>query len=196
MEFWEVVQLIVGSVIIIIAAYYTTYFIASRKGKTMTGREIRVHERFSLAKDKMICVVEIRGKAYLVVITNGGATLLDTFDAEEFAEQKEQPSPYGASSGLIQRGLMAGFNALRKGTSSKQSTAKKSGSDRADFASSMKRAGADEIINVYGNDEKDSDLNVAAEEDGIDEMYRRLQNRRAHGTLFPDSEEKEDRNHE
>ncbi|MDR1064953.1 MAG: flagellar biosynthetic protein FliO [Oscillospiraceae bacterium] len=74
----------VGFAVIIIAAYYVTYFISSRGLKTRSARDIRLRDRFALSKDKTLALVEVRGHVYFVALTNGGAALLDTYDLAEF----------------------------------------------------------------------------------------------------------------
>jgi flagellar biogenesis protein FliO len=76
------------TVIVIIAAYYVTYFIGSRGigMKSRSSREIKLRDRFSVSKDKTFALVEVRGRVYLVALTNGGAVLLDTYDLAEFEE--------------------------------------------------------------------------------------------------------------
>lgn len=197
MQFAEIAKLVIGSILIIIAAYYTTYFIANRKPKGMAGRGIRVHERFSLSKDKMVCVIESQGKAYLVVITNGGATLLDKFDAEVFApdaETEDGPSdgmtpPEGL--GTIQRGLWMGFASLRNAVTARTGThRRKSYLDDLDFDDYIESDDPD-LDDDLVDDPDDGDteersprVGFAAEEGNLDEMYRRLQSRRAAATDF------------
>jgi flagellar biogenesis protein FliO len=71
-------------VIVIIAAYYVTYFIGSRGMKSRSSREIKLRDRFAVSKDKTFALVEVRGRVYLVALTNGGAALLDSYDLAEF----------------------------------------------------------------------------------------------------------------
>ena len=83
---------LVGIVIIIIGAYYATYYIGkkasgqSRIRNIGRNRHINLLERFAISKDKSFCIVEIAGKIYLVGVTSQSMTLLDTLSAEEFAE--------------------------------------------------------------------------------------------------------------
>lgn len=183
----DIIKLIVGSVVIIAAAYYTTWFIANRRIKKVRGRSIQVNERFSITKDKMICTVEVNGKVYLLALTNGGATVIDTFDADDFA-QEEAPASAAApgtaeddvnpfqDSGFMQRTIWSAFNALRKRGSKKKPAS-------SSFEDTMKSASAEEIIGRYadnsGEEELDGQLSFAREEDSIDEIQRRLQSRRA-----------------
>ena len=88
----QVLMSLIGIVIILIAAYYATYYIgkvASGRTNSRVGnsnRRINLLERFAISKDKSFCIVEIAGKIYFIGITNQSMTLLDTLDADEFAE--------------------------------------------------------------------------------------------------------------
>ena len=84
----QVTVFIIGTIVIIIAAYYVTYFIGMKSTGASRGRNrnINMVDRFAISKDKSFCLVEIAGKIYVVGVTNQGMTLLDTLDAEEFAE--------------------------------------------------------------------------------------------------------------
>ena len=143
MRIGEILQLIAGILIVILAAYYVMYFVANRKIKRAPGRGISVGERFSLSKDKMVCVIESRGVAYLVVITNGGATVLDSYDIEEL----EAAGPVRPDVARVRQGKPVGDT----------------GRGKSDFT-----------------------VRTAREEDGIDEIQRRLKNRMA---ASPDPEE-------
>ena len=83
----QVTLFIVGTVIIIVAAYYVTYFIGVKSSGASRGRNrnINLLDRFSISKDKSFCLVEIAGKVYVVAVTNQSMTLLDTLDAATFA---------------------------------------------------------------------------------------------------------------
>lgn len=195
MGWFEILKLIIGIVLIIIAAYYSVFFLATRKNKGLAGREIQVYERFSLSKDKMICIMGAKDKAYLVILTNGGATVLETYDISEFERPEAERTGYGAPfpSGPIQRGLLAGFNALKSRLTAKPAAADKSEDQKTDFSATMNRASANDLIATYADREGESPPpgaakeeespapNTAEKEDGIDEIYRRIQNRRASG---------------
>jgi len=121
--FGEIMQLIAGILIVILAAYYATYFLANKKRKNISGRGINVRERFALSKDKMVCVIEANGKAYLVVITNGGATLLETTelvnDTATDGVQGASPQSGYVPNGLIAAGIWKLFNYFRGATTAK-----------------------------------------------------------------------------
>jgi flagellar biogenesis protein FliO len=73
---------IIAVIAVIAAAYYATWWIAKRAngGTIGSGRNIRVIERFSFSKEKLLCLVEVNGKTYLIAYTNGGVSLIDSYD--------------------------------------------------------------------------------------------------------------------
>jgi len=87
MEPLQVVLSIAGTIVIIVGAYYVTYFIGVKSSGASRGRNrnINILDRFSISKDKSFCLVEIAGKVYVVAVTNQSMTLLDTLDAATFA---------------------------------------------------------------------------------------------------------------
>ena len=171
----DVALFVLGTVAVVFAAYYTTYFIASRSQNMAQGRMIRVVDRFSLARDKTVCLLEVCGKVYLVVFSGQGVTLLDTPDPEIVAAMAE--------SGTLQGGfanLKSSFAAMR--------AAKKAGpAPEETLEQSLKKAGLMHRNYDLGEDEMDDydDYNRAEqplaleEEDGLDEVYRRMLERRA-----------------
>ena len=90
MEPLQLTLTLIGIVIIIIAAYYATYYIgvkASGQNRVrFRNRNINLIDRFAFSRDKSFCLVEIAGKVYVIGITNQTMTLLDTLDAAAFAE--------------------------------------------------------------------------------------------------------------
>jgi Flagellar biogenesis protein len=182
MSFGETLQLIAGILIVILAAYYVTYYIANKKNKRVPGRGISVRERFSLSKDKMVCVIEANGKSYLVVITNGGATLLDTVESarQEAAEaESAAAAPRGYEpNGLVARGIWKLFNGIRGATTAKTvSAAVPARSEERTFAEIIENT--PEPLDDLLQGEEERTLRVAREEDAMDEIQRRLKNRRA-----------------
>jgi len=93
----QVVIFIIGTIVILFGAYYATYYISMKaSGQTRAGmrnRNITVRDRYSVARDKSFCVIEIAGKVYIVGITNHTMTLLDTIEAADFAKKiNENPN--------------------------------------------------------------------------------------------------------
>lgn len=173
----DVIKLIIGSIVIIAAAYYATRYISAKSAKRIAGGAIRVRERFSLAKDKMICVIEVNGVAYLVVITGSGATLLDKLDASELESRTSQASPDAIPASLpelIQRAVAHVVSRLKCLFTSESGKKERSNSD---FSAAMRRARSDETISTCAHLNDDlQDINTAMGEDGFDEIYGKLQN--------------------
>lgn len=86
----QIITFIIGTVVVLFGAYYVTYYIGMKaSGQTRAGlrnRNISVHDRFSISRDKGFYIVEIAGKVYIVGVTTNNMTVLDTYDAKEFAE--------------------------------------------------------------------------------------------------------------
>jgi len=93
-EIQQVIVFIVGMLIVLVGAYYVTHFIGMKAtGQTrssLKNRNIKIIDRYSIAKDKQFCIIEIAGTVYVMGVTNHGMTLLDTYDAKVFAELTEE----------------------------------------------------------------------------------------------------------
>jgi len=126
MPFGQVIGFFAGLIVIIIAAYYVTYYIGLKASGQSRGRlrnkNINMIDRFSISRDKSFCLIEISGKVYVVGITNQSMTLLDTLDAAAFseaaAEHRDTPQwnfmPSGKYTGPMTKKL-ATFMAKRMG---------------------------------------------------------------------------------
>ena len=154
---------IVGIVVVIAGAYYATYFIGTKASGQSRGRirganrNIVVLERFAISKDKSFCIVEIFGKVYIVGVTNQSMSLLDTLDAEKYAEYAAESGfketwhavPGGAFSGKMVNKL-ASFMSERMGKTRDMSG--NEGINRSEFADSMKNA---RERNISGQPDRD-----------------------------------------
>jgi len=119
MEPGQVIVFFIGLIVIIVAAYYVTYYVGLKASGRSRGRlrnkNINVIDRFSISKDKSFCLVEIAGKVYVIGITNQSMTLIDTLDAAAFpnaaAEQRDTPQwnimPRGRFTGPMTKKLAA-----------------------------------------------------------------------------------------
>ena len=117
---------LVGVILVIIAAYYVTYFIGKKASGQSRGRlknkNINLIDRFAISRDKSFCIVEIAGKVYVVGVTNQSMTLLDTHDAAAFneaaAERRDTGMFTGATGGNLRSRMtnrLAAFIAQRTG---------------------------------------------------------------------------------
>lgn len=143
----RVILFIIGTIVVLFGAYYVTYFIGMKaSGQTRTGfrnRNINVLDRYAIARDKQFCVIEIAGKVYFVGITNHTMTLLDTYDATEFAKFAEDNrdntpwnmTPVGQYGNKLTRKVVS-FIAAKTGRIPQDG----SETDGVDFAESLKEA--------------------------------------------------------
>ena len=136
-----------GVVLVILAAYYVTYYIGVKASGQSRGRlrnkNINLIDRFAISRDKSFCIVEIAGKVYVIGVTNQSMTLIDTLDAAAFketaAERRDTEMwPPMAGSGIKSRMTrrLAGFFATKMGRPPGDSK----GPDGRSFEASMKTA--------------------------------------------------------
>ena len=149
----QVLMSFIGIIVVLIAAYYATYYIGMKasgrsrgggKGKNKTGH-IKILERFAISKDKSFCIVEIAGKVYIVGVTNQAMTLLDTLEAAQLANfadesgdaatrNKPEGGPYSGK--YVNK--LAAFIAQKTGRTIDTADNKKT--DSGTFAESMQSA--------------------------------------------------------
>jgi len=143
----QVIIFIIGTIVILFGAYYVTYYIGMKaSGQSRAGmrnRNIIVRDRYSIARDKTFCVIEIAGKVYIVGVTTHTMTLLDTLDAADFVKlTEEKPSstqagwgntPVGQYGNKLTKKVVA-FIAAKLGKGPPVETSEK------DFSESMKEA--------------------------------------------------------
>lgn len=138
---------LVGVVLIIVAAYYTTYYIGKKASGQSRGRlknkNINLIDRFAISRDKSFCIVEIAGKVYVIGVTNQSMTLLDTHDAAAFkeaaAERRDTEMYHGMAGGNLKGRMtsrLAAFIAQRMG----KPTDFRMDADAPSFEDSMKSA--------------------------------------------------------
>jgi hypothetical protein len=82
LDFFKYAFGLLATIAVIAAAYYATWWISKRAngGSSGGGRNIRVLERFAFSKDKLLCLVLVNGKTYLIAFTNGGVSVIDSYD--------------------------------------------------------------------------------------------------------------------
>ena len=147
----QVVSFIIGTIVILFGAYYVTYFIGKKAtGQTSAGlknRTIKMLDRYAIARDKQFCIIEVAGKVYIVGVTNHGMSLLDTLDAEAFAELTEnddEPTPWhmtpvGQYGNKLTKKVVA-FIAEKTGRLPKNENTAEKATGEADFSESLKEA--------------------------------------------------------
>ena len=81
---------LISVVIVIIGAYYATYYIgvkaSGRSKNRIRNNNIRIIDRFAISRDKGFYLIEIGEKVYIIGVTNQSMTVLDTLDAAAFSE--------------------------------------------------------------------------------------------------------------
>jgi len=164
----QVIIFIIGTIVILFGAYYVTYFVGMKaSGQTRAGmknRNIIMLDRYAIARDKQFCIIEIAGKVYIIGVSNHSMTLLDTLDAEKFAELTESNedttpwnmTPVGQYGNKLTRKLVA-FIAEKTGKIRKKDENVYQ-SDKTDFSDSLKEA-------QEKNETEPSDNNIEIPED-------------------------------
>lgn len=180
----QVVTFIIGTIIVVFGAYYMTYFIGNRSMKAQGGRTIRVLDRTALSKDKMICILEIHGKVYIVAMSDGGVSLIDSMDVAEYvsAEEEQKAADYSPEDmNAVQSLIFSGFASVKNSRIFKDRNAPKDGG--AGFKSWRGGGKTDDDTDNFADFVVDDEpeLSFAKEEDSIDEVYRRIQSRKRRG---------------
>ena len=144
---------IIGIVLIIFGAYFSTGLLARRAGNIQKGRAIKVLDRVMVSKDRMFLLVEVANRVYLVGMTNNSVERIDTFDISEIDIPDSSPAAFS----LIKR--------------------KNDDSDRAgglmDRFSDILSKSRNVDIEIV-----DDKPEFAAEEDDIDVVYRKIYERK------------------
>ena len=150
----QVLMSFIGIIVVLFGAYYATYYVGlkasgqSRNKTRSRNRNINLLERFSISKDKSFCIVEIAGNIYVVGVTNQSMTVIDTIDAEKYAQMTSRDdgsaawagAPGGPFSGKFIKSV-ASFMGQRMNNSRKPQGSKPDKSDgRETFADSMRAA--------------------------------------------------------
>lgn len=77
--------------LVVFAAYYVTRFMAARARPNLGNRRgIRLLDRFALARDKMIVLVEVGEAVYMLGVTNQSINLIDTVELPELPAGEER----------------------------------------------------------------------------------------------------------
>ena len=157
---WQIVFALLVLAVVVVLAYYSIYFLATKTTLQRQTQGIRVVDRFSLSRDKTICLIEAVGNVYLVAITNQGVTLLDILDKEayEAAGQEAAQKPGDFLQKGFAKGVLAFKNHSFGQTIAKQNDIEQEKGTKSDFAPG---------------------LQMVQEEDDLDVVFRKIQARRA-----------------
>lgn len=148
MDTGRLILSIIGIIVVLILAYYVTYFIGTRasgqKMGTMRNRNISLLDRFAISRTASFCVVEIAEKVYIIGVTGNSMTLLDTIEASVYAQSIKETqtmapmpwanTPVGKYGNKLTKSLIA-FIASKSGTLNTDE-----GSPSAGFADNLKQA--------------------------------------------------------
>ena len=137
-----------GTIIVIIAAYYATYYISVRSSGLSRGRggNINVLDRFAISRDKSFCLVEINGKVYVVGVTNQSMTLLDTLDAKDFAEaaaERGRMMRRPGTAGWLQNSIIDGLASFLSGKKGMRGRGEGAGTFAENMESARKKSGSE-----------------------------------------------------
>ena len=96
-SFLQLLGIIVIFVIVLIATYYTTRFVAGYQKVQTSNRNLKVLETLKLSQNTYVQIVQA-GHQYLVVAHGKeGITLLTTLTEEEVEEMNQPPTPAAKS---------------------------------------------------------------------------------------------------
>ncbi|MBR6396373.1 MAG: flagellar biosynthetic protein FliO [Lachnospiraceae bacterium] len=88
----EVIGLVVALVLILIATYYTTRFIAKQTGDRFSSKNIKVIETYRIAPNKYIQIVEVAGRFLCIAVTKDNIEMLTELNPEDVEVMSAAPS--------------------------------------------------------------------------------------------------------
>lgn len=187
----QVALFIIGSIVIIVGAYYTTYFLSTKNSKLRSGKTIQLRDRFSLSKDKSFCLVDVKGKTYFLAVTNQGVSVIDTFDVAEFLADEGGEARQAGAYDVVKKGLAGGFAALKNSWSLYRSNPAEKKPNKSKPAGTEDAADINDSDGVYAFDEgvfyDDEPVSIPSrqneiKEDSLDVVLRKMEKRRVSGS--------------
>lgn len=88
MELLDIFLPLISVVLIILAAYATTKWIAKKQNTYVSGRIIKIIERVMISKDVYLAVVQVDTKVYLMSVSAGKTELLSELPLETVEKMK------------------------------------------------------------------------------------------------------------
>ena len=88
MEFLDIFLPLIVVVLIILAAYATTKWIAKKQNTYVSGRVIKILERVMISKDVYLAVVQVDTKVYFMSVSAGKTELLSELPLETAEKMK------------------------------------------------------------------------------------------------------------
>ena len=85
-------------ILVLVITYFTTRWIGSYQKKHMSGRNIQVVESFRLSNNKVIEIVKVAGKSFLIAVCKDTVTLLGEIDEDklDFSEPTVSQEAFGS----------------------------------------------------------------------------------------------------
>ena len=87
----EALGLLIVLILILVATYYTTKFIAKTTGNRMSSRNIEVVDTFRIAPTKYIQIIKVAGHFLVVAVTKDNVELLTEVSEEDVDQIKDVP---------------------------------------------------------------------------------------------------------
>lgn len=85
-------------VLVLFLAWYCTRWIGKRCNAPHTSGEIEVLERTPIGTDRMLVIIRVCGKVWLLGVTSQQISLICELDAGYFQQVHTQTKPFGAAS--------------------------------------------------------------------------------------------------
>lgn len=190
----EITVYIFGSIIIIFAAYFVTYFIGSKSMKLQRGRMFQMLDRISISKSTSICLIKIGDCVYVVAVTNQNVTMLDKLDpsqVEGLVEDRKEQAPAGL-------GIPKAFKSLWRREGSSGLKTKPPEPKKAFKPGDLGLEGQAKVVDLEKSEKPKKpvkpenpeafSLEMAQEEDDLDLVFRKIQSRRSREDNPPDKE--------
>jgi flagellar protein FliO/FliZ len=100
---WSLLGLFFVAVLVPVAAYYVTRYIARKAKGPAGGPGMKQLERMYLGRDKYILLVKIGGKGYILGVTNQSITSVGTLGEEEMRSYEAQEPAENSGGGFAQK---------------------------------------------------------------------------------------------
>lgn len=96
-ELLHIIFIILGFVIVLFLAKFTTKFLGKKMSYSKTTKHIRVVDRMFIGNDKSICIIQIGNRFFAVGITNQHVDLIcELSEADLMPLSVEEESPFNS----------------------------------------------------------------------------------------------------
>lgn len=93
----ELIFLLVIFVVILIACYYTTRFVAGNQQKRTQNGNFKPIETFQVAQNRYLQLIQIGTRYFVLAITKDSVTMLCELSEEEFELKKQEENGFSKS---------------------------------------------------------------------------------------------------